>query len=62
MLRTFVVLLFLMTDYDTVSGWCHQALVFGLANSCVLSLVGFLFVISGAWHTGERADKPSKIG
>ena len=43
MLRAFFVLLSLITDYDTVSGLCHQALTMGLANSCILSLVGFFF-------------------
>ena len=62
MLRAFFVLLFLITDYDTVSGLSHQALAVGLANSCLISLVGFLFVISRVWHTGERADKSSKRG
>ena len=46
MLRAFFVLLSLITDYDTVSGLCHQALTMGLANSCIVSLVGFLFFLS----------------
>lgn len=56
MLRAFFVLLMLITDYDTVSGLWHQALVVGLANSCVLSLVGFLFGFRRVRHTGKCAD------
>jgi len=56
MLRAFFVLLTLITDYDTVSGLGHQALTVGLANSCVLSLVGFLLALRRVWHTGKCAD------
>lgn len=56
MLRAFFVLLSLITDYDTISGLWHQALTVGLANSCVLSLVGFLFAFRRAWHTGKCTD------
>ena len=61
MLRTFFVLLPLIADYDAVSSLCQRALTVGLANSCVLSLVGFLFVFtlwssSRVWPTGHRAN------
>ena len=54
MLRAFFVLLSLITDYDTVSGLCHQALTMGLANSCILSLVGFFFFLSRVWHHRQK--------
>lgn len=57
MLRAFFVLLSLITDYDTVSSLCHQALTVGLANSCILSLVGVLFFLSRVRHTVKSADK-----
>ena len=57
MLRAFLVLLSLITDYDTVSGLCHQALTMGLANSCILSLVGFLFFLGRVRHTVKTVDK-----
>lgn len=57
MLRAFFVLLSLITDYDTVSSLCHQALTVGLVNSCVLSLVGSLLVFRRVWHAGKCADK-----
>jgi len=56
MLRAFFVLLTLITDYDTVSGLGHQALTVGMANSYVLSLVGFLLALRRVWHTGKCAD------
>ena len=62
MLRALFVLLFLISDYDTASGLCHQALAVGLANSFVLFLVGFLFVVSRRWHMGERTEQPSERG
>jgi hypothetical protein len=54
MLRAFFVLLSLITDYDTVSSLYHQALTVGLANSCILSLAGFLFFLSRVWHYGQK--------
>ena len=57
MMRAFFVLLSLITDYDTVSGLWHQAPTVGLANSCVLLIVGFLFVVRRVRHTRKWADK-----
>ena len=57
MLRAFFVLLSLITDYDTVSSLGHQALTMGLANSCILSLVGFLFFLSRVRHTVRSGEK-----
>ena len=57
MLRAFFVLLSLITDYDTVSSLCRQALTVGLANSCNLSIVGFLFLLSRVRRTVKSTDK-----